>query len=195
MACRVQSNSIQKNGGTTGGMGQARFLDLKKSINSGANALGMDTVFDENDLSDKEMLSKLNRQIAGAQAKAVGGSRTTNFELGNYLKANPGLDTSPTFNQRSLGIQAQLAQRDVDVGNAIRQATAQAISQGKRIDPVTVQGIITDYDRKHHVQDPITGQDLSSSYALPDLQAPSSNSSLAVGHETNLNGIKIKRIN
>lgn len=190
-------DAIQKNNGTTGGMGQQQILDLKKSINAGAGALGIDRVFDENDLSDREMLSKLNRQIAGAQAKNAVGSRVTNFEMSNYLKANPGLDTSGTFNQRALGIQAQVEQRNIAVGNAIRNATALAISHGQKIDPVTVQRLITTYDDMHHVADPITGQDLTQSYALPEFQQPGqgTNSSLAVGHETNIGNIKIKRIN
>jgi hypothetical protein len=190
-------DAIQRNGGTTGGMGQQQILDLKKTINSGANAVGIDQPFNENDLSDKEFLTKFNRSIAGAQAKGAMGSRVTNFELSNYLKANPGLDMSITGNQRLLGIQSQIEQRNIAVGNDIRNATAAAISQGKRIDPVTVQGIISDYDQAHHVRDPITGQDLTQSYALPEFQKSDqgTNSSLAVGHETNLNGIKIKRIN
>ena len=187
-------DQIQKNGGTTGGMGQQQALDLKKTINAGANALGIETPFNENDLSDKEFLTKFNRSIAGAQAKGAVGSRVTNFELSNYLKANPGLDMSITGNQRLLGIQSQIEQRNIAVGNAIRDATAAAISKGQKIDPVTVQGIITDYDKAHHIQDPVTGQDLTQSYALPEFQQGGNNAALAVGHETNLNGIRIKRI-
>lgn len=193
-AMQAAVDTIQKNGGTTGGMGQEQMLNLQKSINSGANALGITTPFNENDLSDKEMLSKLNRQIAGAQAKSVGGARVTNFELGNYINSNPGLSLSPTANQRLLGIQAQIEQRNIAVGNAIRNATAGAISHGQKIDPQTVQGIIETYDQMHPVRDPVNHQDLTQSYAIPDLQAPSSNDALAVGHETNLNGIRIKRV-
>jgi hypothetical protein len=91
--------------------------------------------------------------------------------MSNYLKANPGLDMSVTGNQRLLGIQSQIEQRNVAVGNAIREATAAAISSGKKIDPVTVQKIITQYDEEHHVQDPISGQDLTQSYTLPEFQA------------------------
>lgn len=184
-------DQIQKNGGTTGGLGQAQIVDLQKTINSGAAALGMDQPFD---VSNKEFLQKFNRSLAGAQAKGAMGSRVTNFEMSNYLKANPGLDMSVTGNQRLLGIQAQIEQRNIAVGNAIRAATAQAISQGKRIDPVTVQGIITNYDNTHHIKDPVTGQDLTQSYVLPEFQNGGTNAALAVGHETNINGIKIKRV-
>lgn len=189
-------DAIQKNGGTTGGMGQQTVQDLKKTINAGAATLGMQP-FNENDISDKEFLTKFNRQIAGAQAKDAVGSRVTNFEMSNYLKANPGLDMSVTGNQRLLGIQSQIEQRNIAVGNSIRDATAQAISQGEKIDPRTVQKIISGYDDEHHVKDPVTGQDLTQSYTLPEFQKPEqgTNSSLAVGHETNINGIKIKRVN
>jgi spore germination cell wall hydrolase CwlJ-like protein len=181
-------DSIQKAGGTTGGM-------LPQSINAGAAALGIDKPFDESDIADKELLTKLNRQIAGAQAKGAVGSRVTNFEMSNYLKANAGLDMSLTGSQRILGVQGQVEQRNVDVGNAIRQATAQAISNGKKIDPVTVQKIITDYDEAHHIQDPITGQDLTKSYALPEFnrtgQGGTSNDALAATHAANVGKIRV----
>lgn len=187
-------DAIQKNGGTTGGMGQQQILDLKKTINTGAAAIGITTPFNENDISDKEFLAKFNRQMAGAQAKGAVGGRVTNFEMANYLKANAGLDMSVTGNQRLIGIQSQIEQRNIAVGNAIRQATASAISKGQKIDPVTVQKIITDYDEQHHVADPVSGQDLTQSYALPEFQTGGSNATLAVGHETNIGGIKIKRV-
>lgn len=189
-------DAIQRNGGTTGGMGQQQVLELKKSINSGANALGMSNPFNENDISDKEFLTKFNRSMAGAQAKNAVGARVTNFELGNFLKANPGLDMSVTGNQRLLGIQAQIEQRNIAVGNAIRAATADAVSQGKRINPSQVESLIREYDDQHHITDPVTGQDLTQSYVLPEFQKEGmgSNPSLAVGHTLNLNGIKIRRV-
>lgn len=187
-------DAIQKNGGTTGGLAPEQTLRLQKTINSGAAALGLDKVFDEKDLSDKEFMTKFNRSMAGAAAKGAVGNRVTNFEMSNYLKANPGLDMSITGNQRLLGIQAQIEQRNIAVGNAIREATARAISQGKKIDPVTVQKIITDYDEKNHVSDPVTGQDLTQSYTLPEFQSRGTNPSLAVDHSVNIDGITVKRI-
>lgn len=188
-------DAIQKNNGTTGGMGAQQRLDLQKTINAGASALGIDKPFDESDLSDKEFLTKFNRSMAGAQAKNAVGSRVTNFEMSNFLKANPGLDMTITGNQRLLGIQGQIEQRNIAVGNAIREATAGAISSGKKIDPVTVQKIITDYDTAHHVQDPVSGQDLTQSYALPEFQqaGQGTNASLAAGHTANVG--KIRRFN
>ena len=72
-----------------------------------------------------------------------------------------------------------------------------AISKGQKIDPVTVQKIIADYDEQHHVKDPVNGQDLTQSYTLPEFQGENmgTNKALDVGHETNINGIKIRRVN
>jgi spore germination cell wall hydrolase CwlJ-like protein len=179
-------DQIQKNGGTTGGMAPAARLELQKSINAGANALGIEKPFSEDDISDKEFLTKFNRSMAGAQAKNAVGSRVTNFEMSNFLKANPGLDMSITGNQRLLGIQSQIEQRNIAVGNSIRDATAEAISAGKKIDPVTVQGIVTAYDKAHHIQDPTTGQDLTQSVALPEFQTQANNPALAADHAANI---------
>lgn len=185
-------DQIQKNGGTTGGMGQEQILALKKTINMGANALGVQNPFAEADISDKEFLQKFNRQMAGAQAKGAVGARVTNFEMQNFLKSNPGLDMSITGNQRLLGIQAQIEQRNIAVGNEIRNATAQAIAQGKRIDPVTVQKIITAYDDQHHITDPVTGQDLTQSYVLPEFQKGGTNPQKAQEHGQNIQKLQGK---
>jgi spore germination cell wall hydrolase CwlJ-like protein len=181
-------DAIQKNGGTTGGMGQAQIVDLKKTLNAGAAGLGITEPFDEKDISDKEFLTKFNRQIAGAQAKGAVGSRVTNFEMSNYLKANPGLEMSTTGNQRLIGIQSQIEQRNIEVGNAIRQATADAVGAGKRVNPAEIQKLITSYDAEHHVKDPVTGQDLTQSYTLPEFQKQpgSSNEALATDHSANI---------
>lgn len=180
-------DAIQKNGGTTGGLAPSQRLELQKSINAGASALGIEKPFSESDLSDKEFLTKFNRSMAGAQAKDAVGSRVTNFEMSNFLKANPGLDMTITGNQRLLGIQAQIEERNIAVGNAIRDATAAAISKGQKIDPVTVQGIIKKYDDDHHIKDPITGQDLTQSYVLPEFQnANATNASMAKANQENL---------
>lgn len=186
-------DAIQKRGGTTGGLGQAQVLELQKTINAGAAALGIPAPMDEKGISDKEFLTKFNRQIAGQQAKSAVGSRVTNFEMSNYLKANPGLEMSVTGNQRLIGIQSQIEQRNVAVGNAIREATAQAVGEGKKINPMMVQKIIRDYDENHHVKDPVTGQDLTQSYALPEFQSGGTNPALAGVHSANIG--KIRRYN
>ena len=100
-------------------------------------------------------------------------------------------------NQRLIGIGSQIANRDVAVGQAIRRATTQAISKHQDPDPATLQKIIDDYDQAHHISDPVTGQDLTGSYVLPEFQqaGQGTNAALAVGHTANINGIKIKRVN
>jgi hypothetical protein len=184
-------DAIQKNGGTTGGMGQAQALEIQKTINSGAAALGLEPPINEKGIADKEFLTKFNRQIAGAQAKGAMGSRVTNFEMSNYLKANPGLEMSITGNQRLIGIQAQIEQRNVAVGNAIREATAAAVGAGKRVNPAEVQKIIKDYDEAHHVMDPVTGQDLTQSYTLPEFQKGGNNPALSADHSANFKKIRV----
>jgi hypothetical protein len=158
--------AIQAHGGTTG-FGAQQLTDLKSAINTGANILGLDTQFN---ISDPEFLTKFNRQIAGAQAKAVGGARVTNFELQNYLAANPGLAMSPTGNQRLLGIQAQIAQRSVALGQALRGSVANAISQGGQPDAGANEQLIRAYDAAHPITDPITGQDLTKNLVIPGMQ-------------------------
>ncbi|WP_206517908.1 hypothetical protein, partial [Mesorhizobium sp. M1A.F.Ca.IN.022.04.1.1] len=167
-AMQAAAQQIEQNGGTTG-MGQPEIMKLQSAINTGANLLGVDQPFD---ISDKEFLTKFNRQIAGAQAKSAAGARVTNFELKNYLAANPGLEMSPQGNARLLGIQSQMLQRNVDVGQAIRSATANAVAQGKKVNPAQIEQIIRDYDDQHHVTDPITGQDLTKDVKLKDLGQP-----------------------
>ena len=186
-------DAIQKNGGTTGGLAPQQILDLQKSINAGAAAIGIAKPFSESDLSDKEFMTKFNRSMAGAQAKGAVGARVTNFEMSNFLKANPGLDMTIAGNQRLLGIQAQIEQRNIAVGNAIRDATAEAIGNGKKIDPRTVQKIIRDYDEANHITDPATGQDLTQSYVLPEFQSKGTNPAQAQRHEQNMS--KVRRYN
>lgn len=190
-------DAIQKRGGTTGGLGQAQTVELAKTINAGASALGLPNAFNEKDLSDKEFLTKFNRQIAGQQAKGAMGSRVTNFEMANYLKANPGLEMSVTGNQRLLGIQAQIEQRNVAVGNAIRQAAAEAVGAGQRVNPAKIEKIIREYDDMHHIQDPVTGQDLTQSYTLPEFQSAGTNPALAADHAVNvkkIGGYTVKQV-
>ena len=159
--------AIQAHGGVTG-FGAEQLKDLKSAINVGAGVLGLGTQFD---ISDPEFLAKFNRQIAGAQAKAVGGARVTNFELQNYLAANPGLAMSPTGNTRLLGIQSQIAQRSVALGQALRGSVANAVSQGGQPDAGANEQLIRAYDAAHPITDPITGQDLTKNLVIPDLQS------------------------
>ncbi len=168
----IMQNALQNllaRGGTTG-LGAEEIKKLQSEINVGATALGFDRPFD---ITDKEFLSSGAGQIAGAAAKNAVGARVTNFEMGNYLKANPGLETDPTFGTRMLGINAQIEQRNIDIGNAIRDYTAKTMAAKQEPDARVLEQIIRDYDTKNHITDPITGQDLTVNQgAVPVTPAP-----------------------
>jgi hypothetical protein len=160
--------AIQAKGGTTG-VGQETLLKGKSAINSLANAFGIEP---PNDISDAESLRKFSSAIVGAQAKGVAGGRgPTNFDMKLFQQANPGLETSLPGNLRMLGIASQVADRNAEVGQAIRDYSAQQIGANQKVDPAAVEKIIRDYDAAHHVVDPDTGQDLTKKYALPGQQA------------------------
>jgi hypothetical protein len=155
---------IVQNGGTTG-MGADDIRKLQSAVNVGANALGLDQPFD---ITDKDFLASGARQIAAASAKGAFGARVTNFELDNLIKVNPGLETSPTYGKRMLGINEQLAQREYDLGNELSYAVEDAASKGKVMDLPALHNVVKDYDDKHHIMDPISGQDLTANPALPE---------------------------
>ena len=158
-------------GGHTGGMGQQDMLDLKKTINGAAAHLGIPQPFDESNISDQEFLTKFNRTLAAAAASnGSNGGRVTNFAIQNMLKANPGLDLSDTGNQRLIGIQQQIENRNVNVGQAIRDATGAAAASGQKPQPAAIEGLIRDYDNQHHIMDPVTGQDLTKNPTLAEFQ-------------------------
>lgn len=162
---------IQAAGGTTG-FGAEELKDLKGAINTGANLIGISP---PNDISNHEEMASFGRTLAGGIAKSVGGSRVTNFEMKNFLEANPGLDLSATGNQRLIGIGAQIEQRKADIGGKILDMTTQAMQNGQRPNAGQVQDMIKSYDADptNHIRDPISGQDLTQNYKLPDQAAPS----------------------
>lgn len=157
---------IQAAGGTTG-FGKDELTNLQSAYNTAANMFGLQPV----NIADQEALRKFNRTLAGAQAKETAGARVTNFEMSNFLKANAGLETSPEGNTRLLGIQRQIEERNVNLGQQIRQMTADAISNGTKVDAATVERTIRSYDNQNHITDPLTGQDLTKNPRLPDLGA------------------------
>lgn len=175
---------IKQNGGATG-IGTPELVKMQSAINTGANLLGIETPFD---IGDKQIVGALNRQLVGAAAKGQFGARVTNFEMGNMMKANPGLELDPNANQRLLGIQTQIEQRNVAVGQALQDAAAAAYQNGKQFDPVAALKIVRDYDEAHHITDPITGVDLTQNQgavSLPGLgvapPSPGGPASPAVG--------------
>jgi hypothetical protein len=157
---------IQANGGTTG-IGSEEKAKLQSAINTGWNTLGLSG--QPFSVDDAQLLSKFNRQLAGGQAKDVAGARVTNFEMNNFLQSNAGLALDPNANKRLLGIQSQIEDRNINVGNGIRDMTAEALDKGKRVSPADVERYIRGYDANHHIIDPITGQDLTKNIKLGDL--------------------------
>lgn len=156
---------LQSAGGTTG-FGAEEIKDLKSAINTGANAIG---IAPPNDISNQEEMASFGRTLAGGIAKSNVGTRVTNFEMKNFLEANPGLDLSPAGNQRLIGIGAQIEQRKADIGGKILDLTTQAMQNGQRPNAGQVQEMIKAYDADpaNHIRDPISGQDLTQNYKLP----------------------------
>ena len=67
-----------------------------------------------------------------------------------------------------IGIAQQVTQQNIDIGQQMQDAEAQAVALGKRADPRQMEAIRANYDQQHHITDPITGQDLSVSTKLPE---------------------------
>jgi hypothetical protein len=151
--------SIREKGGTTG-LGEEEKTRFQSFINTAANAVGMQPF----DISDKEMINKFGRLMAANAAKDAQGSRVTNFELDNFLKANPGLSLSPQGNERLLGIMQQIEQRKIDLGLEMQDRFA----AGKPPSIAENHAFVRDYINKHHIKDPITGQDITADPRLPD---------------------------
>lgn len=114
-----------------------------------------------------EALEKFGRQLAGAQAKSVGGSRVTNFELDQFIKSNPGLTMTPQGNQRLIGIMKQMAQREYDLGQVAQDYAAE---RGHKSNISEFRKKYMDaYDKANPIVDPISGKPLTSGTKLSDL--------------------------
>jgi hypothetical protein len=135
-----------------------------------------------------DQVQPLDGWRAGEERRRLPRDELRNVEL---PEGKSGPRHEPDRQPALLGIQAQMEQRNVAVGNAIRNATAAAISKGQKIDPVTVQKIVADYDEQHHIKDVVTGQDLTQSYALPEFQNTNpTNTSMAGAHTQNIKSME-----
>jgi len=115
-ALNAMQNFINTNPGMYMGAGADSVLAAQKFAKGVGEALkipGLDKI----DVSSQEGVEKFGRQLAGAAAKTVGGARVTNFELEQFIKANPGLLTTREGNARLIGIMQQMAQREMDLSN------------------------------------------------------------------------------
>jgi hypothetical protein len=102
--------AIREKGGTTG-MGEEEKVRLQSLVNTAANTVGMQPF----DISNQELMNKFGRLMAANAAKDAQGARVTNFELDNFLKANPGLSLSLQGNERLLGIMQQIEDTEYNV--------------------------------------------------------------------------------
>jgi hypothetical protein len=146
--------SIREKGDTTG-LGTETKTMLQGYVNTLANSVGLQPF----DISDKEMINKFGRLMAAQAAQNTTGARVTNFELNNFLKANPGLELSPQGNERLLGIMQQIEQRNLAVGQGLRKRT--------KFSPQENDDWVNQYDEEHHITDPISGQDITANPKLP----------------------------
>jgi hypothetical protein len=150
--------AIREKGGTTG-MGEEEKVRLQSLVNTAANTVGMQPF----DISNQELMNKFGRLMAANAAKDAQGARVTNFELDNFLKANPGLSLSPQGNERLLGIMQQIEERNINVSKELRKrATSKSPPSVQENDQWVQQ-----YDEEHHIKDPITGQDITADPKLP----------------------------
>jgi hypothetical protein len=150
--------AIREKGGTTG-LGEEEKTRLQSFVNTAANTIGMQPF----DISDKELMNKFGRLMAANAAKDAQGARVTNFELDNFLKANPGLTLSPQGNERLLGIMQQIEERNIAVGKELRKRSTSKSPPSVQENEQWVQ----QYDEEHHIKDPITGQDITADPKLP----------------------------
>jgi hypothetical protein len=150
--------AIREKGGTTG-LGEEEKVRLQSLVNTAANTVGMQPF----DISNQELMNKFGRLMAANAAKDAQGARVTNFELDNFLKANPGLSLSPQGNERLLGIMQQIEERNINVSKELRKrATSKSPPSVQENDQWVQQ-----YDEEHHIKDPITGQDITADPKLP----------------------------
>jgi hypothetical protein len=150
--------AIREKGGTTG-MGEEEKVRLQSLVNTAANTVGMQPF----DISNQELMNKFGRLMAANAAKDAQGARVTNFELDNFLKANPGLSLSPQGNERLLGIMQQIEERNINVSKELRKRATSKNPPSVQENDQRVQ----QYDEEHHIKDPITGQDITADPKLP----------------------------
>jgi hypothetical protein len=107
--------------------------------------------FDFGDLSGAQLIQKLNGILASESSKSFS-TRPTQFEFKTFLANNPGLALDEKGNVRMLGILAQNAKREADLGKLARQ---------NRDNWDSWDNVVEKYDQEHPIKDPTTGKILS----------------------------------
>lgn len=160
-ALNAMQNFINSNPNMYMGAGADSVLATKKFAKGVGEALkipGLENI----DVSSQEGIEKFGRQLAGAAAKTVGGSRVTNFELDQFIKANPGLLTTREGNTRLIGIMQQIAQREMALSNLAADYTDK--NPGASLSGFRAQ--IKEYDKANPIKD-VDGTVLSGDAVKP----------------------------
>lgn len=125
------------------GFGSETTLKIKMALQQAGIDFG--------DLSGAQLIQKLNGVLASESSKSFS-TRPTQFEFKTFLANNPGLALDEKGNVRMLGILAQTAKREADLGKLARQ---------NRDNWDNWDTVVEGYDKDHPVKDPTTGKILS----------------------------------
>lgn len=125
------------------GFGSETTLKVKMALEQAGMDFG--------DLSGSQLIQKLNGVLASESSKSFS-TRPTQFEFKTFLANNPGLALDEKGNVRMLGILAQNAKREADLGKLARQNQ----DNWQKWDDV-----VENYDKEHPIKDPTTGKVLS----------------------------------
>jgi hypothetical protein len=137
------SNIINSDKNLSLGFGSETTLKIKMALEQAGLDFG--------DLSGAQLIQKLNGVLASESSKSFS-TRPTQFEFKTFLANNPGLALDEKGNVRMLGILAQTAKREADLGKLARQNQ----DNWQKWDDV-----VENYDKSHPIKDPTTGKILS----------------------------------
>lgn len=136
------------------GFGSETTLKVKMALEQAGMDFG--------DLSGSQLIQKLNGVLASESSKSFS-TRPTQFEFKTFLANNPGLALDEKGNVRMLGILAQNAKREADLGKLARQNQ----DNWQKWDDV-----VENYDQKHPIKDPTTGKVLSNHSIIAPVGKP-----------------------
>jgi hypothetical protein len=137
------SNIVNSDKNLSLGFGSETTLKIKMALEKAGMDFG--------DLSGAQLIQKLNGILASESSKSFS-TRPTQFEFKTFLANNPGLALDEKGNVRMLGILAQNAKREADLGKLARQ---------NRDNWDKWDDVVEKYDREHPIKDPTTGKVLS----------------------------------
>jgi hypothetical protein len=136
------------------GFGSETSLKIKMALEQAGMDFG--------DLSGSQLIQKLNGVLASESSKSFS-TRPTQFEFKTFLANNPGLALDEKGNVRMLGILAQNAKREADLGKLARQNQ----DNWQKWDDV-----VENYDKQHPIKDPTTGKVLSNHSIIAPVGKP-----------------------